>query len=298
MILVSPLPVLYKNPVMGQAAEQQFDYLLIDTAAGIGAGVTRFISASQHVIMVITPEPTSLTDSFAMLRVLKKQRQRPTINVVVNMANSYEHSREIYHRFNKAVKKYLNLDNRFMGYVTRDEYLRNAVSLQIPILVTAPSAMASRCIDRLGDVIVNHFRADASQTGFSDYWQQVMTGSPTEATPRPVSIEDIHLQVNVFLQQHYNTQDAIELVNMIISQIVDHAEREKDTLTDSESLLLAEQADHLIAELCKLTQTASHTAMTGDAQNMLNRFREMTAKIHQQREILDEKLNILNKALE
>ena len=278
--------------------EQRFDYLLFDTAAGIGGGVTRFIAASQHVVLVITPEPTSLTDAFAMLRVLQKQKNRPTINVVVNMVNSYEHSREIFHRFNTAVEKYLNLDIRFMGYVTRDEYLRNAVRMQLPLLITAPTAMASRCIERLGQVMISQFGIGETPASFSDQWQQFINDTDMTAVASPASIEDIHLQVNVFLQQHYNTQDAMDLLHMIVTQVVDHAEHEKDVMTESESQALAEQAEMLITELRKLSGVQRHTTMTQEAQAILQNLREMTEKIGQQRELLDEKLRNLYKELE
>ena len=91
-----------------------FDYLLIDTAAGIGESVLAFIRSAQYTILVISTEPTSLTDAFALLRVLKRQAHERPAYVLVNMALNYANSMEVYKRFEGAVRKYLGLKVHYL----------------------------------------------------------------------------------------------------------------------------------------------------------------------------------------
>ena len=89
--------------------QQQYDYLIIDTAAGIGDDVLDFVKASQFSIIIITPEPTSLTDSFSLLKVLKRADYQQNSHILVNMAMDYRSSQSIYKRFEAAVKNILML---------------------------------------------------------------------------------------------------------------------------------------------------------------------------------------------
>ncbi|MBQ0724198.1 MAG: AAA family ATPase, partial [Cycloclasticus sp.] len=78
--------------------QQEFDYLIIDTAAGISDDVLDFVKAAQFSIVIITPEPTSLTDSFSLLKVLKRADYSRTSYILVNMAMNYDNSQLIYKR--------------------------------------------------------------------------------------------------------------------------------------------------------------------------------------------------------
>lgn len=152
--------------------ESEFDFLLIDTAAGISDTTLDFVSAAQHTLIVITGEPTSLTDAFSLIKLLKRRSDSIHYQVVVNMCSSTSQAKEIYHRFSAAVEKYIGVETLYIGYVLRDESLRAAVSLQSPVALFPDTDPSSRSFIRLADALDSATAASGNDHSFSDYWQQ------------------------------------------------------------------------------------------------------------------------------
>lgn len=169
--------------------ESEFDYLILDTAAGIADNTLDFASAAHQTIIVITPEPTSLTDAFSLLKLLHRRRQLTNFQIVVNMANSATQAREVFHRFNAAVEKYIGVTPHLLGFLLLDESLRNAVSLQHPVALFPDTDPSSRSFIRLADAIQQVFDAPASQpqTSFTDFWHRQFReqGDRQAAEPAP-----------------------------------------------------------------------------------------------------------------
>jgi len=164
--------------------EERFDYLLIDTAAGIGDTVLSFIQSAQYVVLVISPEPTSLTDAFALLRMLKRRGFKRPIYVLVNMVLNYANSMEVFKRFEAAAKKYLHINVHYLGYIPRDEAVSKAVTKQTPVILQEPSSVASRCFMTLADVLSKQLKAGGHPPRFSDYWKrQTAAEEKTAAAP-------------------------------------------------------------------------------------------------------------------
>jgi len=156
-----------------QALETSFDYLLIDTAAGIGESVLDFVQSAQYTILVISTEPTSLTDAFALLRVLKRRNFERPAYVLVNMALNYANSMEVFKRFEAAVRKYLGMKAHYLGYITEDKAIKISVGQQRPVILNHPDALASRCFTTLAAVLSKQFIATPDSHGFSAYWSEL-----------------------------------------------------------------------------------------------------------------------------
>ena len=150
--------------------ESDFDYLLIDTAAGIADTTLDFIASAQTVLVVITPEPTSLTDAFSLLKLLHRRRHRLSVQVLVNMCAGMAQAREVFHRFSAAVEKYIGLRTRSLGFLMRDESLRAAVTLQSPVALFPDSDPSSRSFLRLAEALQQSLREQPPKSGFSAYW--------------------------------------------------------------------------------------------------------------------------------
>lgn len=153
-----------------ESLESRFDYILIDTAAGIGDSVLYFVQSAQYAIVVISTEPTSLTDAFALLRVLRRRNYDRPVYVLVNMALNYANSMEVFKRFEAAVKKYLNMKIHYLGYITEDKAIRTSVSAQRPVLLQHPEALASRCFTTLATVLSKQLSGATRPHSFSAYW--------------------------------------------------------------------------------------------------------------------------------
>ena len=163
--------------------EGEFDYLLLDTAAGISETTLDFLSASHQVLLVITPEPTSLTDAFSLLK-LALRRHPVVCEVVVNMAANFNEARSVFQRFHGAVAKYLDTDVSFLGFIQRDESMRTAVSLQHPVSLFPEKDPSSRPFQRLADALEEKFPQERDTRSFSRFWfRRFLEPAGIPATP-------------------------------------------------------------------------------------------------------------------
>lgn len=126
--------------------ESAFDYLVVDTAAGLSESQLQLIQAAPFVLVTITEEPTSLTDAFSLLKVLKRRGFSRPVLVVVNMATSSGTAQATFRRFKDAAFLYLKLTVHYLGYVVRDHVVVDSVRHQMPYVLYKPEAMASRCL--------------------------------------------------------------------------------------------------------------------------------------------------------
>lgn len=152
--------------------ENQFDYLLIDTAAGISESLLSFLQAAPYTIITITPEPTSLTDAFSLLKVLKNRNYNQSILVVVNMATSLDSAHSTYMRFRDAVAKYLQLKVYYLGYILSDTEIPRAVIKQKPVVLHRPFSLASRCFQSLTDRLERALNAHKASHSLSSFWDE------------------------------------------------------------------------------------------------------------------------------
>jgi len=153
--------------------EDQYDYLIIDTAAGLGHDVIDFVRSAQYIMLVITTEPTSLTDTFALIRTLKREGCNRPLYAVVSQARDYPDSWKTFARFQAAVKKFLKREIRYLGYIGSDEHLKEAISEQKPVVLYSPTTHASRCFKILASVVQKQFGHSEEDYRFSEYWRML-----------------------------------------------------------------------------------------------------------------------------
>lgn len=152
-----------------------FDYLLIDTPAGIGPDVLYFNCASQEVICVITPEPTSLTDAYALIKVLSKRYGERTISIVVNNVSDEVNAQRTYRRLEQVVQQYLQVRLEYRGFIPADESVRTSIQERRPIVLEYPSSQSARAIDRLAQGIEANSAQRAVKGGVQLFFQQLIT---------------------------------------------------------------------------------------------------------------------------
>ncbi len=166
-------PLQQKKLIEGlHTLEQDYDYLLIDTAAGVDETNIRLILAAPYLLLTITGEPTSLTDAFSLLRILKKHHFHQPVLVVVNMAADQRSAQTTFRRFKKAANKYLQLQQLHLaGYVLADKNISFSILNQQAILLNYPDSPASRCILQICKRLLTVFsNIKQHKTPFSDYF--------------------------------------------------------------------------------------------------------------------------------
>lgn len=134
-----------------QAVSENFDYVLIDTAAGIGASVLWFSSIADEVVMILTPDPTSITDAYAMMKVLSQKYGRKTFSLVLNNVTDLREGRDVFNNLKGVAEKFLGLDLMFLGAIPHDTDVRQAIREQVPFLQRTPDGEAARAIGAIAE---------------------------------------------------------------------------------------------------------------------------------------------------
>lgn len=122
------------------------DIIVLDCGAGIGRNVISFALAADRVIVVTTPEPTALTDAYAIVKTLHGAGCRARLCLFVNMVNSRADAKEAYQRIEKVAQRFLNYSIAEYGYMLQDTAVELAVQQRCPFVMRYPGSNASACI--------------------------------------------------------------------------------------------------------------------------------------------------------
>ena len=153
--------------------EEMFDYIIIDTGAGIGRNVTSFLMAAHQVLLVTTPEPTAITDAYAMTKMMMKSEPAEKLKLIVNRAADLGEARETHRMLNTAVKSFLGGELEFIGWVAEDAAMLRSVRAHTPLLINAPGSSSARLIRQLAKRLHSSFtnttgrQTQVAETGVS-----------------------------------------------------------------------------------------------------------------------------------
>jgi len=124
----------------------EIDTLIIDTGAGISSNVAFFCISAQTIIVVVSPEPTALTDGYALIKVLFTKYQEKDFKILVNSANSAEEALAVFERLSVAAEKFLQVSLDYLGFIPKDDSIEKAVMAQKSFLDLYPGSKASKNI--------------------------------------------------------------------------------------------------------------------------------------------------------
>ncbi len=142
------------------AFDGPLDTLIVDTAAGINDAVLTFCQAAQEVLVVVCDEPASITDAYALVKVLCRERGIQRVHVIANMVRSPVEGRALYDKLARVVEKFLpEASLAYLGAIPQDDALRRAVQKQKPVVEAFPSAQASAAFRELATRIHRWARA-------------------------------------------------------------------------------------------------------------------------------------------
>ena len=129
------------------------DVIIIDTGAGISDSVLEFVSSSGEVVLVTTPEPTSITDSYALLKALNAResfdKEICKIKVVANRVSNFDEGKNLFSKLEVVVSKFLQLDLMFLGVVPMDMNMSKSVMQQKPISMLYPNSTGAKAIEQI-----------------------------------------------------------------------------------------------------------------------------------------------------
>ena len=142
--------------------EKAYDVLLIDTGAGIGPTVLSLVTAADRVLIVTTPDPTAITDAYAVIKTAYRQRPGLDVRLLVNQAADQDEARQVYTRVANVCRKFLDLDVVYAGYMLRDAVVGQSVRNRRPFALDPRQTPATIALSALAHRLDQH-AADPAQ---------------------------------------------------------------------------------------------------------------------------------------
>ena len=179
---MSNLTVDQLNYIINNLAELDAyaDIIIIDTGAGISDAVLEFLVASEEILLVTTPEPTSITDSYSLLKALyrhpKYNSETTTVKMIANRVEREEDGKTLYNKLDLVVKKYLKMPFDYLGGVPQDEKLVKAVMQQTPVSMMFPGSKASCAYENIANKLMNKDAAvKQPKRGMAAFFSHIIT---------------------------------------------------------------------------------------------------------------------------
>ncbi len=129
--------------------EEEDGILIIDTGAGINNNVLDFVLSADEVIVVTTPEPTAITDAYALIKIISGEKESTNINLIVNMIRKEEEFELVTRGILLVAKQFLGLDIKKLGYIYYDDVVSKAVLSQDAFYILYPDSLATKCIENI-----------------------------------------------------------------------------------------------------------------------------------------------------
>ncbi len=156
----------------------RLDVLIVDTAAGIAPGVLQFSQAAQHVLVVVTDEPASLTDAYALIKVLSRDHGVSRFRVVSNMSRSAGEGETLFKKLERVTGRFLDVLLEYAGEIPDDEHMRRAIRAQRPVLDAHPASPSGRAFKKLA-AAADTWPVPAGPRGNLEFFVERLVRRPT-----------------------------------------------------------------------------------------------------------------------
>ncbi len=147
--------------------QEEADFIILDTMAGIGRNAVAFATAADEVVLVTTPEPSAIVDAYAMLKTIHANRDNALIRLLVNMAASQEQAKAVANKLSNVSQQYLGKNLGFLGFLPRDPHVSQAVMQSQPFALAYPNAPATKYLQVVANRLAHHQGTpEVAQEGF------------------------------------------------------------------------------------------------------------------------------------
>jgi flagellar biosynthesis protein FlhG len=160
-----------------ESLDEEFDVVLIDTPAGVSKNVQYWTSSAAEVIMVVTPEPTSLADCYASIKILSQMTAENSFKLIVNMVRNDVEAKKIYEKISTLSDEYLQVRVDYLGYIPFDESVRNSVRERVPYVQKYPFSLASQGLRDISRQIVTQGTVGQLKGTMQFFWRKMVTAN-------------------------------------------------------------------------------------------------------------------------
>ena len=155
-----------------------YDVLLIDTGAGISSNVIYFNLAAQERIVVVTPEPTSITDAYALIKVMFMQHGTKEFIVLMNMVKNEKEAVSVYKHLSRVVEKFMgSISLDYAGYIPYDKHLHESISRREPVTCCYPQSSSSQSFKKLAEYLLDQTGGRHQDGSIQFFWKKLMVGA-------------------------------------------------------------------------------------------------------------------------
>lgn len=158
--------------------DQMADVILVDTGAGISDTVLEFVAASEDVVLVATPEPTSITDAYALMKTLNRRNSQKSeetvVKIVANQVREGSEADELFEKMGMVVEKFLDIKVEFLGSIPYDRNMQKAVMRQVPVTISRPEGEAARAVRRIAFGIEEQLVQEEEHAGIVRLFSRVI----------------------------------------------------------------------------------------------------------------------------
>ena len=155
-----------------------YDILLIDTGAGISSNVIYFNLAAQDRIVVVTPEPTSITDAYALIKVMFMQHGTKEFIILMNMVKNEKEAVSVYKHLSRVVEKFMgSISLDYAGYIPYDKHLHKSVSRREPVTCCYPQSSSSQSFKKLAEYLLDQTGGRHQDGSIQFFWKKLMAGA-------------------------------------------------------------------------------------------------------------------------
>ncbi len=158
-----------------EAFDGQFDYLFIDTAAGISEMVTSFLVAAHASVVVVTPEPTSMTDAYALIKVLHNRFGEQEFHLLLNSVRNMNEAEQVFDKLHLVCEKFLDISVDYLGYIPSDKAIPEAVRRQRAVVEMNPEAESSKQFLRVAREL-EQMPVKKQTGGLQFFWRRLLHG--------------------------------------------------------------------------------------------------------------------------
>lgn len=157
------------------------DVIIVDTGAGISDAVLEFLVASGEILLVTTPEPTSITDSYSLLKALSRHPRYSSemshIKMIANKVDSQTEGQTLFNKLNVVVSRYLKLPLTYLGAIPQDNQLSRAVMQQMPVSLYAPQAKSAVAYEKIAAKLMNKdLNGGLNKRGMAAFFSHIVNG--------------------------------------------------------------------------------------------------------------------------
>jgi len=154
--------------------DMEFDFVLIDTEAGISENVTYFSTAAQEILLVTTPDPTAITDVYALMKLLFTSYHEKHFNLVVNMVKDEEEALDVYRKLSIVANRYLDISIDYFGSVPFNRQMAESIRKQQPIVELHPQSDTAQAFISLASHISSIAGARSPKGSVQFFWKKLL----------------------------------------------------------------------------------------------------------------------------